>query len=353
MVSLLDFLRSKLLKYTMRFSFFRSLLLGRAYRLKMLALIALFLYFFASLFLPLWVLLVGPILWGVPHLIASLRYASAINLNLSQKKKLFYFQGFIWLCVFSYRLAVDIGGLQLFLSQTPLLFESICLSLTFLFQLYLFRQLTLRIFIYTMLFAGLLYSTAYFPMQTALFLLIGHNYVPLYAWYKSCQDNDDLRTFIFVSAVYIMLSMIILFGWADAFYHLIPAQKSIAFLNWDYTEIINSYNLNANWFRVVSLYAFSQGIHYFLWLKAIPENHLPKQYPPSFKWSLHRLTSEFGSGSIYFMLSLILIGASYWFFFEFQTSRVIYFSVAAYHGFMEIAALPFLKSNRSVHESIR
>jgi hypothetical protein len=80
-------------------------------------------------------------------------------------------------------------------------------------------------------------------------------------------------------------------------------------------------------------------------MKAIPENFQNQQYPPSFHTSIKQLDSDFGSSSIFILTGFVIWGAAYWLFFEFQMARTIYFAVASYHGFMELSALPFLKSN--------
>ena len=203
----------------------------------------------------------------------------------------------------------------------------------------------------SLVFSIFLVATYFYPLQTALTALIGHNYLPLIAWYKSCQDRDDLKAFVISASAYILFSILIFFGALDSIYSQFAPLGSVGFLNWDYSEVISPFVLGEFdyqfWFRIVVLYAFSQAMHYFIWMKAIPENYQTRQFPPSFQWSFNKLTSDFGFTSIsfLFMLALTGIGIAIWFLFEFQTARLVYFSIASYHGFMEISAIPFLKSN--------
>ncbi len=348
MISRLDLLRSRMLKATLKVSFCREIFQSRSKRIFFMGLTAMSIYFVVSLFFPIWVLFLGPIVWGVPHLISSLRYNT--NTPFSKRKKLVLFQSFIWLAVFAYRITVDIFQIPIFFSDIPLLFEVICLAVAFLFQVIINRRVNIQIFFYFTLFATLLFLTYRYPIQTALFLLIGHNYVPLFSWFKSCQDRQDIRTFFLLSALYFLLSLILLLGLLEPFYSYFSPVKNVTFLKWEYTDIANSLGASPSdypfWFRIVSLYAFSQAIHYFLWIKAIPENFLPQQFPPSFKWSLQKLKNDFGSGSVLILIGLMVTGTAYWLFFEFQSARLFYFSVASYHGFLELSALPFLTSNR-------
>lgn len=348
MLAKIDLLRSKILKESLKFPFFRSLFLSRSERILVLFFAASLFYLLVCSFFPLWVLLIGPILWGVPHLVSSLRY-TALSFNEKSRKKLFNFQFSLWILVFVYRLTVDIWQYPLLLSGYPLLFESLCLILSFLYQIYLYRRVNIKILTSTVLFSILITCTYFYPIQTALFALIGHNYLPLIPWYQSCQDKKDRKVFFIASISYISLSLMIYFGVLDIVYKFIAPSGSIDFLNWDYSEVISPFVTGEFdyqfWFHIVVLYAFSQAIHYFIWMKAIPENHQVKQHPPSFQWSLNKLSSDFGSSTL--MLLFTVAGGSIlmWFFFEYQTARLVYFALASYHGFMEISTIPFLKSN--------
>lgn len=349
MFAKLDLLRAMLLKETLKFSFLNRLFHTRSLRVLVLFLTAAGFYFVASSLFPLWVLLLGPILFGVPHLISSLRYSS-LPFGEKARKKLLLVQFVLWALVFCYRIAADVFQQPVFLKEFPLLFEAICLLASFLFQVGLYRKFSPKMILSCLAFSVLLAATFYYPIQTALTALIGHNYLPLIAWYKSCQDRADRAVFAVAAVVYLALSLIIFSGGADFLYALYAPAGSIGFLKWDYSEVILPFVSGEFdyqfWFHVVVLYAFSQAVHYFIWMKAIPENYQNQQHPPSFQWSFNRLSNEFGSASVYLILFLSCLVFSGWFLLEFQTARLVYFSIASYHGFMEISAIPFLISNR-------
>lgn len=349
MFAKLDLFRALLLKETLRFSFLNRLFHLRSLRVLLLFLSAAAFYFVASSFFPLWVLLLGPILWGIPHLVSSLRYSS-LPFNEKSRKKLLQFQFGMWALVFCYRMAADVFLQPVFLKEYPLLFEALCLLASFLFQVNLYRKLSLKMLISSLGFSTLLAATFFYPIQTALMALIGHNYLPLIAWYKSCQDRADRNVFVFSALIYLSLSLVIYFGGTDFLYTFYNPAGTIAFLNWDYSEVILPFVSGEMdyqfWFHIVVLYAFSQAMHYFIWMKAIPENYQKQQHPPSFQWSFNRLANDFGSASVIVFLILGCLVVLSWFLLEFQTARLVYFSIASYHGFMELSALPFLTSNR-------
>jgi hypothetical protein len=350
MIGLLDTLRSKVLKFSLQAQVLKQLFLNRSNRVFLLFSLAFIFYLSASLFFPLWVLFLGPIIWGVPHLISSLRYT---NLNFDKKKKyrLHAFQFSAWALVFVYRFCIDILKIDLFWAEYTLLFESFVLMSSFIFQTYVVKRWSMNSFIYFLFFSGLILSTYYFTIETALLALIGHNYVPLIAWYKSCQNKNDTKIFAYASLLFITTSVLILKGAFDGLYTLLAPSGHINFLNWDYSEVIapfvrENYDYQF-WFRVVVLYAFSQALHYFIWLKAIPENFQQSEHSPSFRWSYLKLSNDFGSSSVLLLGLLILFSSGIWLVYEFQVARLVYFGLASYHGFMEISAIPFLKSNLS------
>lgn len=352
MLNLADLIRSKLLKLSFKMPGFRYLFHNRSSRILLLFITASCFYFLASAFFPMWVLLIGPILWGVPHVISSIRYTS-FSFEKTQRQQLFIFQLSIWLVVFAYRISVDLFQVALPLSEYPLLFESICLSISFLYHVQLKPQVNAKLVFSTLLFSILLASTYTYPIETALFILIAHNYIPLIPWYQSCQTKQDKNTFFLATAIYFVFSILILFGVFESLYTHFKPFTEISGLNWSYEQIIEPFLSSKSnmqlWYRIVVLYSFSQALHYFIWLKAIPENHQKQQYPPSFKLSLNRLSTDFGTSSTIFLFALTLVGLLIWVLFEFHIARLIYFAIASYHGFMEISTMPFLKSNLKDH----
>lgn len=334
-------------------SVFKSFFMSRSARIMILFLMASIFYFAVSSFFPLWVLLAGPILWGIPHIISSLRYSN-LSFDESYRTHLLRFQFIVWSAVFIYRILIDVFHQNIFWATQPLLFEASALLVSFVYQFYIYRMQNLKVnfkfILSAVLFSIFITMTYFYPIQTALVALIGHNYLPLFAWYKSCQNKSDVKVFAASAFLYILFSVFIMTGTFDGLYKVFAPSGHISFLNWDYSEVISPFVTGEMdyrfWFHIVVLYAFSQAIHYFIWMKAIPENYQQQEYPPSFNWSFNRLVNDFGSSSIFVLLAISSIGLLMWLFLEFQTARLVYFSIASYHGFMEISAIPFLKSNR-------
>lgn len=353
LLSTLDLWRAQWLKLGLKNQSLNYLFFNRSLRVFLLFSMALAVYLIAALFVPLWVLLVGPILWGVPHLVSSLRY-STNNLKITKKLSVQKTHLLLWLFVFIYRFFNDVIEYPLPLSQFPLLVEGLALLTATLVQIYFVKQNFFKNLLSLFFVGGLLLCTYFYPINTALVVLIGHNYLPLYYWWQSCHTNSDKKIFAISSALFLLASLAIYFGWFMGLYSMVSPQGQITFLNWDYSEVISPFvteNYNYEfWFRIVSLYAFSQAIHYFIWLKAIPENHQKQKHPPSFKTSWLNLQGEFGAGSVEVFVVFCLIGLALWGFLEFQSARTFYFSLASYHGFMELSAIGFLKKDNFINE---
>ena len=92
-------------------------------------------------------------------------------------------------------------------------------------------------------------------------------------------------------------------------------------------------------YHCVVAYAFGQSMHYFVWLKAIPDQHHTSEAPTSFRQSLRLLQVDFGRKSVLVGAGLILLSLAAWAFVLFPQARALYFALAAYHGYLELAGL--------------
>ncbi len=70
--------------------------------------------------------------------------------------------------------------------------------------------------------------------------------------------------------------------------------------------------------------------------------------PTSFRQSYRKLVGDFGSAQVMFMFLAVGGMALVWAFLSFPQARTIYFALASYHGYMEIAGLgPMIFKKRS------
>ena len=99
------------------------------------------------------------------------------------------------------------------------------------------------------------------------------------------------------------------------------------------------------WYRLVVIYTFGLSIHYFVWLKAIPESGMANENPNPFRLSLEKLREDTGNRTLIFILLVALATFGVYAVSTVWGARV-YFASAAMHGWFEISFL-LLRSRRA------
>ena len=94
------------------------------------------------------------------------------------------------------------------------------------------------------------------------------------------------------------------------------------------------------WGRAVSAFAFGQSLHYFVWLRAIPEQELPHGHPIGFSKSIRFIERDAGPLVLYaaaYALAGLFVYALVrgW-----PEARLLYLTAAAFHGYFEMPAWP-------------
>jgi hypothetical protein len=90
--------------------------------------------------------------------------------------------------------------------------------------------------------------------------------------------------------------------------------------------------------RLLLLYCYAQMFHYSVWLQLVPEEDRARPTPRSFRQSLLALRADLPSlllgGALVAMVGLWL-----WAVVDVWASRVAYFRLATFHGYLELCAL--------------
>ena len=86
-------------------------------------------------------------------------------------------------------------------------------------------------------------------------------------------------------------------------------------------------------------FAFGQSTHYYVWFKAIPDEHHHNRIPTSFKQSWRLLGEDLGRRAATILIYLVLAASAVWVFLEVPRAREVYFLIAGFHGYLEIAGL--------------
>lgn len=90
--------------------------------------------------------------------------------------------------------------------------------------------------------------------------------------------------------------------------------------------------------RIVALFVFAQSVHYAVWLRLVPEEARERAGVRSFRSSFRALKRDLGAPVLLLSLAVGVIVAGYALF-ALEASRILYLRVAAFHTYLELAAL--------------
>jgi hypothetical protein len=362
----LDFFRSRTLRFTLQIEAVRPFFYNRSLRLLLLFSIATFSLLTLSIAFPLWMLLIGPLLYGVPHIFSSIRYfhyalsnGQTPGANEVSRRRFFAF-GFIFLillAVFSYRLFItaDYFGVstpQLSEWKGSNFVELIATGVTFLLGAFIYRKSPSRVFAGLSLLIPFAAVFLRFPIQTIGAMVLIHNFVAFAYWIIAARTRSERKVAWFALASTSILTALIFMGVFDGVYRFIEPQKILNFANLSISDtgrLITPWSQQEKlWLHACVAFAFGQGLHYFVWLKAIPDQYHYHEAPTSFRQSWGLLHSDFGKSVASILIFLTVGSVIFWSFLQFQQARLIYFCLASYHGYLEIAGLGLAKQNRQI-----
>ncbi|MBL8684902.1 MAG: hypothetical protein JNK05_37345 [Myxococcales bacterium] len=100
--------------------------------------------------------------------------------------------------------------------------------------------------------------------------------------------------------------------------------------------------------RVVLAFAFSQSVHYAMWLRAIPEVARRSPTPRTFRQSVRAMSSELGPRGSWVVLVAVAacVGLALWAAVDLVSAREGYLRFALFHGYLELAVVAWLVAER-------
>lgn len=272
-----------------------------------------------SLCVPLWILAVGPLFLGVPHLLADVRYLVA---RPGHQRSL--------------KLAVGVG-LPLVICGLGAGMPAGLLAL--LGALLLGEGRTLRKVIgvgLVLLLAATWFVDRSFYVHELLLAHL-HNPIGVLLWFLWRPRHGRLH--FIPLGLYLACGLLLGLG--------LVGPLGQALLRWpdptvdalDYLRDALAPGLSeALGTRLLLLYCFAQMVHYSVWLQLVPDEDRDRPTPRTFRQSLVALRDDL-SGPLLIGAGLLLIGFVVWSFFSVWDARVAYFRLAAFHGYLELCAL--------------
>jgi hypothetical protein len=326
----LDLARIAWLRLTMKNIFIRKIYGDRTQRLAVNFVFLSGLYLLISLKWSFLMLVLGPVLLGYPHLIASYRFLQ----KPLQKEK--FFSLFLFLTFISLVIRFILVPFEI-LPQLPYGAYEILLSASAIAFLKIPYRWPVKIM--TLFFVALFLRLAWFnPLAFVGIALILHNWVAFGHWILAAQSANDRFVAMGATLVFGAVHVLVFYGFFDTWISFVKPDvlSTISFevKGWILAPWSNDPLI---WSRAIVLYTFGLSLHYFVWLQAIPQCLDPNPVPNSFRRSLDLMRADCGPRTTIILLLGGIATLGIWIFTNYAGR--IYFGVAMLHGWLELTFL--------------
>lgn len=310
----LDAIRGRLLRATMPLS---SMLAGRRdARLVTVATVAIAVAFVLALGAPLWTLALGPIVFGVPHLLADVRYC-IVRPGWHRRRALVVAAG----------VPLLVGTL---LADTQLSITAVAGAAAAAQGSWRRRVAVIAIAAAAML------TIATWHYASLVVLVHLHNLVAIVLWWAWRPRRSWLHAIPI--AVFAGLSGLLwLWTTTDGGVGPVPTR-----LGWEVhaAQLAPGFS-EANAPRMVALFCFAQAVHYAIWLRVVPEDDRDRPTPRSFGQTLRALRRELGR-PVLVVAVLAAVTFAVWATIDLAQSRASYLRFGMFHVTLELCAAALL-----------
>ena len=323
----LDYYRAWTLKTTLQFAWVRKIFVARALRLLFFVSISLILNFFLAVSVPVLLLALGPIVFGVTHMFASFRFVpKTISDDIAMNTKIARTLGIAALFVGLIRI-MQMQNIRIpQIAGLPNTFELLAMLVSFLLIGRALRFEKKTGALAAMLFLPIIFCSWKNPIMTASVLMIGHNFIPFIYWLKATKRPSEFKVGMFSLIMFALGHVMIFSGLMDStsqtFATILPnLASSLDILTIAQQILPQSFDV-VLLERAIAMFAFGQAVHYFIWIKVIPETTIHQQVPLSFRQSKKQLFADLGKPLVWIavLAAFCLIFMS--FFFELATLRI-------------------------------
>jgi hypothetical protein len=274
-----------------------------------------------TLLVPFWLLALGPILLGIPHLVADLRYL-VIRAGWRYRPALW------WGCGLPI-LAAGVGG-------------GVAVGLTAGAGALVAARGSSRRRAAGLVVVGALVAVAAWAGAVAdLVMAHAHNLIAIGLWWAWRRRTGRLHWI--PMGLFIAGALLLAAGPIDP---LVSAAGALGRAPRGQGLALNAAwlarGLDGAWvLRLVLLFAFAQSVHYVVWLRLVPDEDRERETPRTFSSSLRVLSAELGRGPMAIILLLCLALAG-WAIVDLFGARIGYLRLATFHGYVEVAAAALL-----------
>jgi hypothetical protein len=267
--------------------------------------------FLGSVVWPLGLLALGPILWGIPHVLSDVRYLVVSPGHQRKRLQLVLVSLALLAAVLGAGMLAGIGAVLLAALTTQASWARRCVVL--------------------IPGTALLVAAWFFQRPMELFFAHAHNWVAV-AWLLHLLEKPGHRWGLGIGLLAMSAALWFMplswFGFVG---------QSLGGMGFGYhMSALTPPGASTFAVRLVLLFAFTQAFHYAVWLRLVPELKRRRRAPRSFAASYNALSREFGS---WFMICVLLgmvalaLGAV----FALREAREAYLGFALFHGYLELA----------------
>ncbi|MCZ7681271.1 MAG: hypothetical protein M5U28_21785 [Sandaracinaceae bacterium] len=335
----------------------RRIFINRAHRLFVLYLAFIAIALCVALLVPLWQMLLGPMAYGFAHLFCSVRYfhLAAAGEDVAAKRRGPLVYGFLAgtsVLYVLYRAARSAGwvpGITSRLSewQGSALVDGLFMLTIFLGAFLIYRRSLRRLVLGLGIVAPLTYLLWTDPYTTAGALVLGHNVVAFVYWLLVARPGQDRRYAWLAFGIFLGINGLLFAGAFDPILEWLARDATLDFAGLSAAQIgfmITPWSRDPDvWLHAAVAFAFGQSTHYYVWFKAIPDECHHNRIPTTFKQSWRLLREDFGTRAAALVVYAVLAASLVWVFLAVPRARALYFLVAGFHGYLEIAGLGLVR----------
>ena len=280
-----------------------------------------------AIFLPLWVLALGPIVWGTPHVLSDVRYLW-VRPGRHRRWTLWVLAVIPLVALTAtanaaWGFGAAVGALVA--ARGPLWKKTLALPFVL----------------------GLVWAALEHPFLTALIFAHAHNFIGIALWW-SWRDRRSKLHFLPL-LVFALGSGLLLSGWLD---DAILAMDVLAVNpgGLDLYYHLGSLSPGVEGMlgvRLVLLFAFAQSVHYVVWVRLVPEEDRKRETPRTFRASFEALSKDFGPWLLGATI-LVALGVAVWAALDVFAARNGYLRAVLFHAHLEViaAVLLFVEGTR-------
>ena len=274
-----------------------------------------------ALFFPMWMLALGPIVWGTPHVVGDLRYL-VVRPGLHRRLA-------VWALIGGPLLAVSVtseAGVG-FLAMAGAGLAA--------------RGAWPRRAAVTVGGLALAAAALQWPYGASLVFAHAHNFVAVglfWVWRPRRGRLHFAPLLAFAVGGALLLSGVAepLLAWSEALYPR-PGQMDVYFHLASLAPGVEGPLA----VRLVLLFCFAQSMHYVVWVRLVPEEDRPRETPRTFRASLEALADDFGAPLLVAAIAVTL-GVAVWAAFDVFAARTGYLRAVLFHGHLELAIVALL-----------